>query len=147
MKQLPHVKKGVSEDQDIRSWGQTGRRGHLKSLNFHTPIRLAHNHFIATSHRGEMLAPQLMALNDKFYKSRSSKKGVSEDQDVRSWGQKGRSGHQKSLDFQTPFRLAHNHFIASSHRGEMLAPRLMALYYTCNSCRMSKRRIGRSRRT
>jgi len=54
------------------------------------------------------------------------KKGVSDDQDVRSWGQKGRSGHQESLDFHTPFRLAHNHFIAISHRGEMLALRLMA---------------------
>jgi hypothetical protein len=67
------------------------------------------------------------------------KKGVSEDQDVRSWGQKGRSGHQKSLDFQTPFSLAHNHFIASFHRGEMLAPRLMAFYDTCNSSRTSKK--------
>jgi hypothetical protein len=65
------------------------------------------------------------------------KKSVSEDQDVRSWGQKGRSGHQKSLDFQTPFRLAHNHFIASSNRGELLAPRLIALYDTCNSSRKS----------
>jgi hypothetical protein len=44
------------------------------------------------------------------------KKGVSEDQDVPSWGQKGRSGHQESLDFQTPFRLDHNHFIAISHK-------------------------------
>jgi hypothetical protein len=67
------------------------------------------------------------------------KKGVSEDQDVRSWGQKGRSGHQKSLDFQTPFRLAHNHFIASSHRGEMLAPRLLTLYDTGNESRSSKK--------
>jgi hypothetical protein len=58
------------------------------------------------------------------------KKGVSEDQDVRSWGQKGRSGHQESLDFQTPFRLDHNHFIAISHRGEMLAPRLKVFYDT-----------------
>jgi len=58
------------------------------------------------------------------------KKGVSEDQDVRSWGQKGRSGHQESLDFQTPFRLDHNHFIAISHRGEMLAPRLKIFYDT-----------------
>jgi hypothetical protein len=67
------------------------------------------------------------------------KKGVSEDQDVRSWGQKGRSGHQKSLDFQTPFRLDHNHFIAVSHRGEMLTSRLMALYESCNSSRTSKK--------
>jgi hypothetical protein len=44
MKQLPHVKKGVSKDQDVRSWGQKGQSGHQKSLNFHTPIRLAHNH-------------------------------------------------------------------------------------------------------
>jgi hypothetical protein len=67
------------------------------------------------------------------------KKGVSEDQGVRSWGQKDRSGHQKSLDFQTPFRLAHNHFIATSHRGKKLAPRLMALYDTGNSCHTSKK--------
>jgi hypothetical protein len=72
-------------------------------------------------------------------KNPARQKGVSEDQDVRSWGQKGRSGHQKSLDFQTPFRLAHNHFIASSHRGEMLAPRLMAVYDTCNSSCTSKK--------
>jgi hypothetical protein len=74
MKQLPHVKKGVSKNQDVRSWGQKGQSGHLKSLNFHTPIRLAHNHFIATSHRGERLALRLMAVNDTFNKSRSSKK-------------------------------------------------------------------------
>jgi hypothetical protein len=67
------------------------------------------------------------------------KKGISEDQVVRSWGQKERSGHQESLDFQTPFRLAHNHFIATSHRGEMLAPRLMAFHNRCNSSRMSKK--------
>jgi hypothetical protein len=71
---LPPVNKGVSEDQDVRSWGQTGRPGHLKSLDFHTPIRLTHNHFIAISHRGEMLALRLMAVNDTFNKSRSSKK-------------------------------------------------------------------------
>jgi hypothetical protein len=64
MKQFPHVKKGVSDDQDVRSSGQTGRPGHLKSLNFHKPIRLAHNHFITTSHRGEMLAPRLKAFYD-----------------------------------------------------------------------------------
>jgi hypothetical protein len=67
------------------------------------------------------------------------KKGVSTDQDVRSWGQKGRSSHQKSHNFQRPIRLAHNHFIASYRRGEMLAPRLMALYDKCNSCNTSKK--------
>jgi len=67
------------------------------------------------------------------------KKGVSDDQDVRSWGQKGRSGHQKSPNFQTPIRLAHNYFITTSHRGEMLAPRLTAFYDTCNSSRKSKK--------
>jgi hypothetical protein len=60
-------------------------------------------------------------------------------QDVGSWGQKGRSGHQDSLDFKTPFRLANNYFIATSHGGEMLAPRLMAFYKTCNCCRKSKK--------
>jgi hypothetical protein len=64
MKQLSHVKKGVLEDQDVRTWGQTGQPGHLKSLNFHTPIRLAHNHLIAISHRGEMLAPRLKIFYD-----------------------------------------------------------------------------------
>jgi hypothetical protein len=74
MKQLPHVKKGVSKDQDVRSWGQTGRPGHLKSPYFQTPFRLAHNHFIVSSHRGEMLAPRLMALYDTCSSSRKSKK-------------------------------------------------------------------------
>jgi hypothetical protein len=74
LKQLPHDKKGESKDQDVRSWGQTGRPGHQKSLYFHTPIRLAHNHFIAISHRGKMLAPRLMALYDTCNRFRKSKK-------------------------------------------------------------------------
>jgi hypothetical protein len=68
------TKKGVSEVQDVRSWGQTGRPGHLKSLNFHTPIRLARNHFIASSHRGETIAPRLLTLYDMCNKSRLSEK-------------------------------------------------------------------------
>ena len=86
-----------------------------------------------------MLAPRLKAFYDTLKQLPHVNKGESEDQDVRSWGQTGRPGHQKSLDFHTPFRIAHNHFIAFSHRGEMLAPRLMTLYDKCNTFRMSKK--------
>jgi hypothetical protein len=103
MKRLPH--------QDVGSWGQKGRSGHQDSLDFKTPFRLANNYFIATSHGGKKLAPRLMALYDTGNSCHTKKKGISDDQDVRIWGQKERSGHQKSLYFQTPIRLAHNHFI------------------------------------
>jgi hypothetical protein len=135
MKQLPHDIKGVSEDQDVRSWGKTGRPGHLKSLNFHTPFRLAHNHFIATSHRGEMLAPRLMALYDTFNSSHTSKKAYRIIKMYVSGAKKNDPAIKNPLNFQTPFRLAHNHFIATSHRGKMLALRLMALYGRCNKSR------------
>jgi hypothetical protein len=74
VQQFPQVKKGVSDDQDVRTWGQKGRSGHQKSLNFHTPIRLAYNHFIASSHRGEMLAPWLKASHTQCNSTRTSKK-------------------------------------------------------------------------
>jgi len=71
---VPACQKGVSDDEDVRSWGQKERSGHQKSLNFHTPIRLAHNHFIASSHKGEMLALRLKALHNRCISSRMSKK-------------------------------------------------------------------------
>jgi hypothetical protein len=64
VQQFPYVLKGVSEDQDVRILGQKERSGRQKSPNFQTPIRLAHNHFIAISHRGEKLAPRLKAFYD-----------------------------------------------------------------------------------
>jgi hypothetical protein len=129
VQQFPHVKKGVSEGQDVRSWGQKGRSGNQNPL---ISKRLSASPTIISLHippgRNVSAAAQGFLLYMKQLPH--VKKGVSNDQDVRSWGLTGRVCHLKSLNFHTPIRFAHNHFIATSHRGEMLSPRLMALYYT-----------------
>jgi hypothetical protein len=124
--------------QHVGSWGQKGRSGHQESLDFQTPFRLAHNYFIASSHRGEMLAPRLMALYKTFNCCRKSKKTYRTILTYVSGAKKHDPAIKNPL-ISTSLSASPTNFIATSQRGEMLAPRLMALYDMCNSSRMSKK--------
>ena len=68
--------------------------------------------------------------SDRLLQPRMSKKAYRKIKTYVAGAKKDDTAINNPFYFQTPFRLDHNHFIATSHRGEMLAQRLKVFYDT-----------------